>query len=300
MPCVLVISSYVAASRVGGGIAPYVLAPMKVDPVHIPTCLYGRHPGWGPPGGAPVAASVMEQMLAGVEANALFGLIDAVVTGHFSSPDQVAVAGAAIDRIRMARRAAAPAHAPAPPLVIVDPVMGDDGPGLYVRPDTAEALMADLVPRADLIAPNLWEFSRLTGQAMSGLATPEDVVSCARSQGGRWLISSLPSEGGIGVCLVDDKTALLAETPRIPGPTPNGAGDMLTLRFAGGLVCGLSPEAALAEAVGAAYLVIDMTTAWGGAELSLAACSDRLAQPPRAPVRAIAGTARPPAGPRLH
>ena len=51
MPLVLVISSYVAASRVGGGIAPYVLGPMKVDAVHVPTCLFGRHPGWGPPGG---------------------------------------------------------------------------------------------------------------------------------------------------------------------------------------------------------------------------------------------------------
>ena len=59
MPLVLVISSYVAASRVGGGIAPYVLGPMKVDPVHIPTCLFGRHPGWGPPGGGPVAADTM-------------------------------------------------------------------------------------------------------------------------------------------------------------------------------------------------------------------------------------------------
>ena len=29
MPLVLVISSYVAASRVGGGIAPYVLGPAE-------------------------------------------------------------------------------------------------------------------------------------------------------------------------------------------------------------------------------------------------------------------------------
>jgi len=92
MPLVLVISSFVAASRVGGGIAPYVLGPMKVDHVHVPTCLFGRHPGWGTPGGAPVEAEVMAGMLEGVEANGLFSLVDAVVTGHFSRPEQVKVA----------------------------------------------------------------------------------------------------------------------------------------------------------------------------------------------------------------
>ena len=99
MPLVLVISSYVAASRVGGGIAPYVLGPMKVDPVLVPTCLFGRHPGWGPPGGGAVDASMMERMLEGIEANDLYPMIDAVITGYFSTPEQVAVACGVIDRI---------------------------------------------------------------------------------------------------------------------------------------------------------------------------------------------------------
>jgi hypothetical protein len=30
---------------------------LYVDPVHIPTCLFGRHPGWGPPGGTAVDGS---------------------------------------------------------------------------------------------------------------------------------------------------------------------------------------------------------------------------------------------------
>ena len=52
---------------------------------------------------------------------------------------------------------------PNKPIIIVDPVMGDEAPGLYIKPETAAALMADLVPRADILAPNLWEFARLTG-----------------------------------------------------------------------------------------------------------------------------------------
>lgn len=287
MPLVLVISSYVAASRVGGGIAPYVLGPMKVDPVHVPTCLFGRHPGWGPPGGGAVAAEMMGGMLEGVEANNLFGLMDAVVTGHFSGPDQVMVACEAIDRIRATPRRQSHAHFPPQPIIIIDPVMGDEAPGLYIKQETAAALIADLVPRADILAPNLWEFAKLTSTDIASLASAEDVARVARGRGGRWLISSVPSPQGIGVLYVDPDLALLAETSRIGGKIPNGTGDMLTLRFTGGLVSGLGVEAALAEAVGATHLVIEKTVQWQGTELKLAACSDLLAKPPSAPVRRI-------------
>ncbi|MCF8509496.1 MAG: bifunctional hydroxymethylpyrimidine kinase/phosphomethylpyrimidine kinase [Hyphomonadaceae bacterium] len=288
MPLVLVISSFVAASRVGGGIAPYVLGPMKVDHVHVPTCLFGRHPGWGTPGGAPVEAEVMAGMLEGVEANGLFSLVDAVVTGHFSRPEQVKVAVDAIARVRSAPRRKAHASAPERPIVIVDPVMGDVAPGLYIKPETEAALLADLVPLADVLAPNLWEFARLTGTDIAALRTAEDVARAARSRGGRWLISSVPSPQGIGVLHVDVDAAMLAETAKVAGRIPNGTGDTLTLRFAGGLVSGFGAEAALGDATGATHEVIARTIEWSGTELSLAACSDRLAQRFAAPVRSVA------------
>jgi pyridoxine kinase len=287
MPLVLVISSYVAASRVGGGIAAYVLAPMKVDPVHIPTCLFGRHPGWGPPGGTAVEADVMAKMLEGVEANGLYSMVDAVVTGHFSRPEQIAVAADAIDRIRSAPRKREHRTAPEKPVIIVDPIMGDEGPGLYIKEPVVEALVRELVPRADIVAPNLWEFARIAGVALSSLRVSEDVAQVARSKGGRWLVSSAPSPAGIGVLHVDSEAALLAETSHIAGKVPQGAGDMLTLRFAGGLVSGFGVEGALADAVGVTHTVIAKTVAWTGTELSLAACSDLLAQRHAAPVRKI-------------
>ena len=277
MPLVLVISSYVAASRVGGGIAPYVLGPMKVDPVHIPTCLFGRHPGWGPPGGAPVDPEVMARMLEGVEANGLYSMIDAVITGHFTLPEQVAVATDAIARIRAAPRKKEHAHSPPRPIVIVDPIMGDEGPGLYIKAPVAELLIRDLVPRANIVAPNLWEFSRLAGLSMTSLGSAEDVALAARARGGRWLISSVPSRKGIGALYVDGDEAAFAETPRIEGIIPNGTGDMLTLRFAGELVSGRATSEALADAVGATHLVISKTMEWRAPELALAACSDLLA-----------------------
>ena len=86
---------------------------------------------------------------------------------------------------------------------------------------------------------------------------------------------------------VDPDVALFAETTRIAGRIPNGTGDMLTLRFTGGLVSGFGLEDALADAVGATHTVIDKTVQWNGTELNLAACSDVLAKPPRAAVRKL-------------
>lgn len=288
MPLVLVISSFVAGSRVGGGLAPFVLGPMKVDPVHVPTCLFGRHPGWGPPGGTAVEADVMAKMLEGIEANGLFSVVDAVVTGHFSRPEQVRVACEAIDRIRSTARVRSHHHAPLHPIIIVDPIMGDADRGLYIREETASALVRDLVPRADIIAPNLWEFGLLTETDLSVLDSAETVARVAKARGGKWLISSIPSPRGIGVLHIDGPNALFAETPRVEGKVPKGTGDLLTLRFAGGLVSGFGAEGALADAAGATYLVIAKTVEWEGAELSIAACSDLLVDPPRPPVQLVA------------
>lgn len=278
MPLVLVISSYVAASRVGGGIAPYVLGPMKVDPVHIPTCLFGRHPGWGPPGGAPVDADVMAKMLEGVAANGVFSMVDAVVTGHFSHPEQVAVAADAIDRIRAAPRGKLHRTAPAQPWVIVDPIMGDEGPGLYVKEAVVEAMVEKLITRADIIAPNRWEFAQLVG---ADLDAPHDVSDIANAAlhslpGKAWMISSIQTPAGIGAAYIDPTQIILEDGPRIDGRVPNGTGDLLTLRFAGGLVSGWGLEGSLADAVRATHAVIHKTVEWNGTELSLAACSDLL------------------------
>mgnify|MGYP005809523937 CR=1 FL=1 len=147
MPLTLIISSHVAASRVGGSAQAQALAAFKVDAMVVPTVLYGRHPGWGPPGGAAVPVEAIDGMLDGIEANGLFAQADLVLTGYFASAAQIRAAARAIDSVRAAPRDMAARK----PFIIVDPTMGDLGKGLYVPGDVAEAITADLVPRACLL-----------------------------------------------------------------------------------------------------------------------------------------------------
>src|ERR1700761_242073 len=98
MARVLILSSYVAASRVGGGAQALALARLGVEPLLGPAVLFGRHPGHGPRGGEGVEREVFEAVLGGVEAQGLFGGLDAAITGHFSSAEQVAIAAEALTR----------------------------------------------------------------------------------------------------------------------------------------------------------------------------------------------------------
>ena len=72
MPAALILSSFVASSRVGGAMQALTLAEFRFEPILVPTVLYGRHPGWGAPGGGPVPTDMFESLLDGVEANGGF------------------------------------------------------------------------------------------------------------------------------------------------------------------------------------------------------------------------------------
>ena len=92
MATALILSSHVASSRVGGSVQALALAQFKIDPVLAPTVLFGRHPGWGAPGGAPTPIEVFEGMIDGIEANGVLERTDLVITGYFATAAQVRAA----------------------------------------------------------------------------------------------------------------------------------------------------------------------------------------------------------------
>src|SRR3712207_5639018 len=143
MPLALILSSFVAGSRVGGMPQALALSAFKVDPVLVPTVVFGRRPGQGvPPGGGAVRPEMFRGVLEGVESHGLFGLADLAITGYFASTEQVEAAGEAIARAKRASRAGAYG----PKLtVVVDPIMGDEPEGLYVDEAVARCIAARLV-----------------------------------------------------------------------------------------------------------------------------------------------------------
>jgi pyridoxine kinase len=262
MSLALILSSHVATSRVGGMAQALALSALGIEPVLAPTVLFGRHPGRGAPGGGPVPDAQFEAVLAGISADGGFARADLVITGYFASAGQVRIAARMIDAVK--------AHGLA--RIVVDPIMGDDG-RLYVSEEVATAIVNELIPRADLIAPNAWELERLTGVPIDD---PKAAARAANALDKPVLASSVPCGEAIGVVYADARGAWLASHPRAAS-APNGTGDLLTALFAAALIEGLSPDQALTRAVGAvADAVAGAKTA---DELPIVALGARLGQP---------------------
>jgi pyridoxine kinase len=233
---ILILSSFVAASPVGGGAQAAALAALDIRTVLAPTVLFGRHPGLGPPGGGPVDGATFEGVLQGIEASGAFAQARAVIAGYFADAAQVEVAAAAIDKVLAASPDA---------LVVVDPIMGDAPKGLYVPAAVAQAIAEHLVPRASLMAPNAWELQRLTGHVV---ADPASAAEAAQAMGRPTLVSSVPLPRRIGVLWTDGRESWLA-SHRLAPSAPNGTGDLLTALFTAALLDGATGPDALETAV---------------------------------------------------
>ena len=130
-------------------------------------------------------------------------------------------------------------------LVLVDPILGDEGRGLYVPETVADALPRTLVLRAGLLAPNAWELERLSGMPVT---EPASALAAARSLGRPVLVSSVPDGADIGVLWTDGAEAWLASHTHLPR-APRGTGDLRAAVFGAGLALGGSPPEVLESSV---------------------------------------------------
>lgn len=185
----------------------------------------------------------------------------------------------AVSRIRAARPDA---------LYVCDPVMGDHGRGIFVRPGIPEFMRERAVPAADVIIPNQYELQLLTGSHMRSL---KDAVAAARAlleMGPKVaVITSLQHDQTpddvIQMLGVSEEGAWVVSTPFLPlDPPPNGAGDAVTALFlAHYLKSGRSVPAALSAMAAAIFEVISATYHAGTRELQFIAAQDKLVRPTR-------------------
>ena len=264
MKHVLVISSFVSASQVGGNVSAFCLAAHHITPILLPTTMLGRHPGWGEPGGGPVPRKIMGSMWNAISAQPLS--FDAVLTGYMADPDQIGLAADIIDQIKSQNTEA---------IILVDPVMGDHG-RLYVPKPVAERINDDLVPRADILTPNLFEFSEITGHIPD--STKAALEHCS-NRGGEWLVSSLSEDGLSGAVFSNDTYQMRIKHPLL-STAPNGSGDALASLFLARRLNGESPDKAFQMAVSSVFAVLAEAQAQGANELPLIDFRAHLTDPP--------------------
>ena len=157
MKQVLSIQSSVAAGFVGNTVAGPVLTALGQHPMLVDTVMLAAHPGYGKRAGGAVPDDILAAVLDGILSLTDTSGINIVTSGYLGSAAQVAGIAAFVDGWRDATGGT----------YILDPVLGDGG-RLYVAQEIADAMMAELLPRADIITPNHYELSWLAGRDVGG------------------------------------------------------------------------------------------------------------------------------------
>jgi len=271
---VLAINSHVAHGYVGNGAAVFALRRLGVEVWPLHTVALSNHPGYTTFRGRATSAEQLDDIVAGLVEVGVMGQCRGVVSGYLGEPEHGAVVLRALDAARSARF-----DVP----YVLDPVMGDTGPGLYVPRPVAETMRDELLPAADVVTPNAFELSWLTDSAVHDVASAMAAAHALRARGPHTVVvTSLPVDAGtLGILGVTGTAAWLVRVPRLDFPVPpNGAGDLVTGLMAAQLVRGAVLPDALTRTANAVHAVLEATLATNRRELDLVGAQDALAAPP--------------------
>jgi pyridoxine kinase len=151
---VLSIQSHVVFGYAGNSAAVFPLQRLGREVWAINTVEFSNHTGYGSYRGRFLGAELVLELLAGLKERGILCRCEAVLSGYLGD----AAVGKAVAEAVATVRAESPGA-----MYCCDPVMGDTGKGLYVKPDIPEIFKNELVPLADIVTPNQFELETLTG-----------------------------------------------------------------------------------------------------------------------------------------
>lgn len=227
------------------------LAAMGVQPIPLPTAVLSTHTGGYTDMASRDLTQFMEECLEHWKKLDL--KLDAVYSGYLASVEQEETVRALIHWQRMQHDT----------MVIVDPVMGDEGEMYSAIPRDMPAYMRSLCNEADLITPNLTEAA-----LMLNLPYPKGAVSMAQLkpmltgfEAKITIITSVTMEDGqhANVCYVRETGEIFrCVYRRIPEHYP-GTGDLFASVLTGYLTHGEDPGTAMCKATAFLEKVIEDT-----------------------------------------
>ncbi|PIG96702.1 pyridoxal kinase PdxY [Deinococcus sp. UR1] len=279
---ILSIQSWVSFGHVGNAAAVFPLQRLGFEVWAIHTVQFSNHTGYGAWTGAVFPPEAVADLIDGIEARGVLPECGAVLSGYMGSEGTVAAVVDAVRRVRTANPEA---------LYACDPVMGDVGRGVFVRPELPELIAAQAIPEADIVTPNQFELELLTGVTVDTLEHALDAARALRERmraGGprvvllTSLVRSGAPENSIETLAVTDDGAWLCRTPLLPlDPPRNGTGDAIAALFLGHYLKTGQAAQALSLSMSALFGLLSRTHAAGTREIQLVAAQDEFVKPAR-------------------
>lgn len=271
----LTIQSSVAFGHVGNSAAVFPLQRLGIEAWAVNTVHFSNHTGYGEWRGPLLSADDLREVVTGVEERGALARVAAVLSGYQGAEDVGDVVLETVARAKSLNPAA---------VYCCDPVMGDVGRGMFVRPGIPELMRDRVVPAADVITPNHFELDFLAGTTTRTTAELLDAVDRVRDRGPRTvLVTSVLTEevpeGHVDVLAVSDAGAWSVRTPLLP-ISPNGCGDVTAAVFLAHLLRTDDASVALQRVTSTVFGILEETIAAGTREIQLVAAQDVIADPP--------------------
>lgn len=174
-PRILSIQSHVVSGYCGNKSATFPLQMLGFEVDVINSVQLSNHTQYKVTKGQIFTSKDLEQLHAGLKENDLLKLYDCILTGYVADVSYIESMAKLIADVKAARRAN---HQEC--FYTLDPVLGDDGPGYYVPngEKIAEAYKRHLLPLADVMTPNRFEASILSGVEIDPLSSNALELAC--------------------------------------------------------------------------------------------------------------------------
>jgi pyridoxine kinase len=237
---------------------------------------FSNHTGYGAWRGQVFGAELIAELVEGIAERGALGRCDAVLSGYMGAAEIGEAVLAAVARVKLANPAA---------MYCCDPVIGDVGRGIFVRPGIPEFMRDQALPAAEVVTPNQFELEWLTGREVTTLDEAKAAVAALQKLGPRCvLVTSLR----LGDTPADAMDLLAGEggafwrvrTPLLP-LSVNGAGDAIAALFLFHRLRWGEARVALSAAASSIYGLLRRTAEAGSREILTVAAQEEFVTPSR-------------------
>jgi pyridoxine kinase len=273
---ILSIQSHVAYGHVGNASAVFPMQRLGVEVWPIHTVQFSNHTGYGAWKGRVFDGPAIEELVEGIAERGVLPRCDGVLSGYMGSADIGNAILSAVARVRAANPQA---------LYCCDPVIGDTGRGVFVRPGIPEFMRDHAVPAADIITPNQFELDFLSGLTTRTTASIKEAVLAVHLLGPKAvLVTSVEAQetpaDAIDMIAGEGGQFWRVRTPKL-SLSVNGAGDAVAALFFVHYARSRSAASALGEASASVFGLLKRTEEAGSREILTVAAQEEFVTPTR-------------------
>jgi len=273
-PTVISIQSQVAYGHVGNSAAVFPMQMHGIDVIAVPTTLLSNRPGYETIRGQVLEAQLVADLLLGVEERGALDAANMILSGYLGSPEIAAVVADFVARAKASHPALRYA---------CDPVLGDRDRGLFVKAEIPPLVRDRLLPLADILTPNHFEFEFLCGAKASTSGQMIESAQTLLARGPSTVVVTSAElddtpTGEIETLAIERTEAWRVRTPKLP-ISPNGTGDLFASLLVSARVRGSDTREALGHAASAIYAVLERTAARATLEMRIVESAEQLVHP---------------------